>query len=72
MVNSLIHAADFTNAEDDLAGILAERIVKPPTQWRLARLSTFDGLSDSDGFTWEDLIEATILAGEMPMQVVRR
>jgi len=55
-----------------LAGLLAEGIVTPPTQWRLARLSTFDGLSDSDGFTREDLIEATILAGDMPMQVVRR
>jgi len=55
-----------------LAGLLAEGIVTPPTQWRLARPSTFDGLSDSDGFTPEDLIKATTLAGDIPMQVVRR
>jgi hypothetical protein len=47
-------------------------IVWKPAQWRLARLSTFDDLSDSDGFTWQDLIEAMILAGEMAMQVVCR
>jgi hypothetical protein len=53
--------------EDYLGGILAEAIVWKPAQWRLARLSTFDDLSDSDGFTWEDFM---ILSGEMPMQVV--